>query len=72
MMNDADRVPGGKLTAELAHSGLFELYHLGILNESMEAVICDNPRFHALFTGAEIAQAHRRLEELDYFSASAS
>jgi hypothetical protein len=48
-------------------TGLYELWNLHILDQSMEAVICDNPRFHSLFTTAEIAEAHRRLEELDYF-----
>ena len=28
-------------------TGLFELWNLGILHESMEAVICDNLRFHS-------------------------
>ena len=46
---------------------LFEVWHLGILHQSMEAVICDNPRFHSLFNTTEIAEAHRRLEELNYF-----
>lgn len=48
-------------------TGLFELWNLGILHESMEAVICDNLRFRPLFEAAEIAEAHRRLEELNYF-----
>jgi hypothetical protein len=48
-------------------TGLFELWNLGILNESMEAVICDNPKYHRLFTPDEVAEAHRRLEELNYF-----
>ena len=48
-------------------TGLFELWNLGILHDSMEAVICDNFRFHPLFEAAEIAEAHRRLEELNYF-----
>jgi hypothetical protein len=48
-------------------TGLFELYDLGILNESMEAVIWDNPRYHPLFTPEEIGEAYRRLEELRYF-----
>ncbi|MCX6034077.1 MAG: hypothetical protein NTV38_03750 [Chloroflexi bacterium] len=48
-------------------TGLFELWNLGILHESMEAVIYDNPRFHSLFQATEIAEARRRLEELGYF-----
>jgi hypothetical protein len=47
--------------------GLFELWNLGILNESMEAVLCDNPRYRVLFRDAEIDEAKRRLEELGYF-----
>lgn len=47
--------------------GLFELWRLDLLHESMEAVICDNPRFHELFTQKELNEAHRRLEELRYF-----
>jgi len=64
---------GGVQTAKrlLAKSepqtGLFELWNLGILYESMEAIICDNPRFHSLLKPAEIAEARRRLEELGYF-----
>jgi hypothetical protein len=48
-------------------TGLFELYHKGILHESMEAVICDNPRFQVFFTNEELAEARHRLEELGYF-----
>ena len=50
-----------------AQTGLFELYHLDLLRESMEAVIIDNPKFHPLFTREELAEARRRLEELEYF-----
>jgi hypothetical protein len=48
-------------------TGLFELWNLGILHESMEAVICDNPKCHPLFTSEELTESHRRLEELNYF-----
>ncbi len=48
-------------------TGLFELWKLGILHESIEAVLCDNTKYHSLFTTEEIAEAHRRLEELNYF-----
>jgi hypothetical protein len=47
--------------------GLFKLWNLGILNESMEAVLCDNPRYHLFFTAEELGEARRRLEELGYF-----
>jgi hypothetical protein len=48
-------------------TGLFELWNLGILHESMEAVICDNPKYHHLFSSEEIEAAHRRLNDLHYF-----
>jgi len=48
-------------------AGLFKLWNLGILHESMEAVICDNLKYQALFTPEEIREARRRLEELNYF-----
>lgn len=48
-------------------TGLFELWELELLHESMEAVIWDNPRFHPLFTSDEIGEAHKRLEALGYF-----
>jgi hypothetical protein len=48
-------------------TGLFELWNLGILHESMEAIICDKPKYQSLFTSQEIGEAHRRLEELNYF-----
>jgi len=64
---------GGRETAKhlLAKStpqtGLFELWNLGLLRDSMEAVICDNPRFQEMFDEVELAEARRRLEELGYF-----
>jgi 5-methylcytosine-specific restriction enzyme A len=45
--------------------GLMKLWELGCLDQSMEALVIQD-RFHALFTNAEIAEAHRRLEELGY------
>jgi hypothetical protein len=47
--------------------GLFELWNLDLLHESMEAVIRGNQKYHHLFTSQEIAEVHRRLEELGYF-----
>jgi 5-methylcytosine-specific restriction enzyme A len=64
---------GGQETAKrlLAKSepqtGLFELWNLGLLNESMEAVILQE-KYNSLFTETELAEAHRRLEELGYFN----
>jgi len=62
----------GKETAKrlLAKSepqtGLFELWKLNLLYESMEAVILQD-KFKSLFTEEERTEAHRRLEELGYF-----
>jgi len=44
---------------------LFKLYELGLLDESMEAVVLQE-RFRPLFTDEELAEARRRLEELGY------
>ena len=63
---------GGVKTAKrlLAKSepqtGLFELWNLGLLRESMEAVVLQD-KFKDLFTETELVEAHRRLEELGYF-----
>jgi hypothetical protein len=69
MLNDHGGVETARrlLAKSESQTGLFELWNLGILHESMEAVICDNPRYRSLFTRYELAEAHRRLEELDYF-----
>ncbi len=48
-------------------TGLFELWKLILLHESIEAVIWDNTRFRQFFTPSEIEEARRRLEELWYF-----
>ena len=47
-------------------TGLFELYHLGLLESSMEAVMLQG-KFHPLFSEEELAEAHKRLDELNYF-----
>lgn len=47
-------------------TGLFELYNLKLLHESMEAVVLQD-KYHSLFTEIELSEAHRRLEELRYF-----
>lgn len=63
---------GGRETAKrlLAKSepqtGLFELWRLNLLHESMEAVVLQE-QFQPLFTADELAEAHRRLDELGYF-----
>ena len=47
-------------------SGLFKLWELGLLDSSVEALVIQE-RFRPLFSEKEIARAHQRLEELDYF-----
>ncbi len=47
-------------------TGLYKLWELHLLNESMEAVVLQE-RFQSLFTQAEINEARRRLDELSYF-----
>ena len=46
--------------------GLFELWRLNLLHESMEAVVVQE-KYQTLFTEDEVAEANRRLEELGYF-----
>ena len=47
-------------------TGLYRLWELGLLKDSMEAVVLQD-RFRSLFTDDEIAEAYKRLDELDYF-----
>ena len=47
-------------------TGLFELWQLDLLHESMEAVVLLE-KFRLLFTEVELTEARRRLEELGYF-----
>jgi hypothetical protein len=47
-------------------TGLFELWQLDLLHESMEAVVLQD-KFKSLFTDDELAEARRRLQELGYF-----
>jgi len=47
-------------------TGLFELWRLELLHESMEAVVLQD-RFKDLFAEEELAEAHERLESLGYF-----
>jgi hypothetical protein len=69
MLNDHGGIETAKrLLAKIEpQTGLFELWSLDLLHESMEAVIWDNPRYHQLFKPEELSEAHRRLEELNYF-----
>ncbi len=54
------------LTAPRVQSGLMRLWELGLLKHCMEAAVIEE-RFRELFTDTEIAEARRRLEELDFF-----
>lgn len=49
-----------------AQQGLFTLWELGLLKESVEAAVISD-KFQPLFTKEEISEARRRLEELGYF-----
>ena len=48
-------------------TGLMRLWEMKSLSKSMEALVIQE-RFRPLFTEEEVAEAHRRLEELGYFS----
>ena len=47
-------------------TGLFELHRLGLLQDSMEAVILKK-EYKEFFTNNELAEAHKRLDDLGYF-----
>ncbi|MDD5369407.1 MAG: hypothetical protein PHQ40_09990 [Anaerolineaceae bacterium] len=49
-----------------AQAGLYKLWELDLLCESMETVVLQE-RFQSLFTQSEVAEARRRLDELGYF-----
>lgn len=54
------------LASKKPQIGLFKLYDLDLLDESMEAVVLQE-RFQCLFTDGELKEAHKRLEDLNYF-----
>lgn len=54
------------LAKQEIQAGLMKLWELKLLSQSMEALVIEE-RFKPLFSDAEIAEARRRLEELDYF-----
>lgn len=64
---------GGVVTAKRLlskpeiQSGLMRLYDLDLLGSSMEAYVIKD-RYQSLFTEDEIQEAHRRLDELEYFN----
>lgn len=47
-------------------AGLMKLWELGLLGQSMEALVIQE-QYHPLFNRAEITEAHQRLDELGYF-----
>jgi len=54
------------LATEKVQTGLMRPWELKSLKKSMEALVIQE-RFRPLFTDAELAEAHRRLDELEYF-----
>lgn len=54
------------LASSAPQEGLYKLWDLGLLGDSMEAVVLQE-RFRTLFTKEELAEARKRLEELGYF-----
>ena len=55
------------LAVSESQTGLYKLWELHLLNESMEAIVLQE-RFQSLFTQTEINEARRRLDELGYCS----
>ncbi len=53
------------LAAPGPQSGLYRLWELGLLSDSMEALVIQK-RFQSLFTEEEVSIAKERLEELGY------
>ncbi len=47
-------------------SGYTRLYHAGKLELSAEALVLERPRFHVLFTDAQLEKAQKRLESFGY------
>ena len=54
------------LAKQEIQEGLMKLWGMKLLDQSMESLVIQEI-FKSLFTDAEIAEAHRRLEELGYF-----
>lgn len=69
MINEHGGVQAAKrlLAKQEIQEGLMKLWELQLLNQSMEALVIQK-RFQSLFTPAEIAEAHRRLQALGYGS----
>lgn len=68
MLGDHGGVETAKrlLVSEEPQTGLFRLYRIGLMHKSMEAVVLQD-KFRPLFKEKELAEAHRRLEELGYY-----
>ncbi len=49
-----------------AQAGLYKLWELDLLDQSMEALVLQK-KFRSLFTETEIVEARRRLDALGYF-----
>ncbi len=54
------------LASEKPQTGLFQLYELHLLSESLEAVVLRD-KFRLLFTQEELDEAHKRLADLRYY-----
>jgi hypothetical protein len=69
MINEHGGVQAAKrlLAKQEIQEGLMKLWELQLLNQSMEALVIQK-RFQSLFTPAEIAEAHWRLQALGYGS----
>ncbi len=54
------------LATQEPQTGLFDLYNLGLLDESVEAIVMKD-KYAGLFDPEEIAESRKRLEDLGYF-----
>jgi hypothetical protein len=54
------------INSKAVSSGYTTLYEKGRLDLSVEAVVLDNPQFHALFTAEERAICDKRLKDYGY------
>ena len=56
------------LATDSPSEGFRRLWECRRLDLTFEAAIWDNPRWHSLFNPEELTEAHRRLDELGYFT----
>ena len=68
MLREKGAVDAAKqlLRSKHAASGLTKLYECRRLDLSLEAVVCENPKWHPLFTEQDIETARERLIDLGY------